>query len=74
MVFTKSQLIVITKHLRELANVFESASVAQQSEKSKRGRKPGSVADELRCKGEIVKGDRCKNRAINNGMCGKHTI
>ena len=71
--FSKSQLDSISKNLRELANVFESVSKSQQDfNKSKRGRKPGAVSDDVRCKGEIAKGDRCKNRKVNDGVCGKH--
>ena len=73
--FSKSQLESISKHLHSLATIFEAASKSNNTEtgKSKRGRKPGAVADTIRCTGEIAKGDRCKNKAINNGFCGKHT-
>ena len=76
MVFTQIQLESIVKNLREIALVLEAASKTFPTTaqvKSKRGRKPGSVPDEIRCSSEISKGDRCKNRAINNGVCGKHT-
>lgn len=71
--FSKSQLESISKNFRELANVFDTISKTQQdTTKSKRGRRPGAVPDEVRCSAEIAKGDRCKNRQIKDGVCGKH--
>ena len=74
--FTKSQLESISRNLKELSNIFEAVSKTQQdvaTTKSKRGRKPGAVSDDVRCTGEIAKGDRCKNRQVKDGFCGKHT-
>ena len=68
--FSKNQLSAISKHLRDLATIIDSSN---KTEETKRGRKPGAVPDEVRCQGFIGKGDRCKNRSINNGLCGKHT-
>jgi len=72
--FSKSQLESISKNLRELAAVFDSVANNQQTNivKSKRGRKPGTVSDDVRCKADIAKGDRCKNRIAKDGFCGKH--
>jgi hypothetical protein len=75
MVFTKTQIETVIKKLREIALVLEEASKtiqATNTQKSKRGRKPGSVPDEIRCSAEVSIGNRCKNRAVNNGVCGKH--
>jgi len=75
MAFTKAQLESITKNLRDIANILETAAKAispPPNEQPKRGRKPGAVADDIRCTAEISKGDRCKNRSINDGLCGKH--
>lgn len=74
--FSKSQLESISKSLREVANIFESVSKNQEDQattKSKRGRKPGSVSDNVRCTAEIANGDRCKNRQVKDTFCGKHT-
>lgn len=38
----------------------------------KRGRKPGAVADEERCENVNDKQQRCKNRATQGTVCGKH--
>ena len=71
---TKAQTDNIAKKLREIADIFEEMGKTNQPlEKSKRGRKPGSVADEFRCTAEIAKGERCKNRSLKDGFCGKHT-
>jgi len=69
--FSKSQLTAISKHLRDLATIIDSSNKTE--EQVKRGRKPGAVPDDVRCQGFIGKGDRCKNRSITNGLCGKHT-
>jgi len=77
----KNQIESIAKHLRELAQIFESANkqaittnaVVEEDEQngSKRGRKPGAVSDEIRCQHTSDKG-RCKNRATKGTVCGKH--
>ena len=57
----------------------KSGSAQQQQQQSetntitvKRGRKPGTVSDDIRCQGESSLGARCKNRATNGSFCGKH--
>jgi hypothetical protein len=72
--FSKTQLESISKNLHEVANIFETVAKNHQQDqtKSKRGRKPGTVPDEVRCSSEIAKGDRCKNRQVKDGFCGKH--
>ena len=77
----KTQVESIAKHLRELAQIFESSnkvttvtnSVVEEDEQngSKRGRKPGAVPDDIRCQHTNEKG-RCKNRATKGTVCGKH--
>ena len=77
----KSQVESIAKHLRELAQIFESSikstsvsnEVVNEDELngSKRGRKPGAVSDDIRCQHTNDKG-RCKNRATKGTVCGKH--
>jgi hypothetical protein len=71
--FTKVQTDAIALHFRELAKIFEKASASTTEEKSKRGRKPGAVSDDVRCAHQLVSGDRCKNRATHDKVCGKHT-
>jgi hypothetical protein len=75
---TKQQTVSIVKHLRAVADILEgSTAVAAGSQsnevKSKRGRKPGAVDAEHRCKGVSGTGDQCKNRATQGTYCGKHT-
>jgi len=73
--FTKSQSEALVKHLREIANILESSAKVSSNivvEPSKRGRKPGAVSDDIRCKGEGPSGQRCKNRATKGTYCGKH--
>jgi hypothetical protein len=78
---TKQQTVAIVKHLRAVADILESskppATAAAQApaatEKSKRGRKPGAVADAERCQGVNGNGEQCKNRATQGTHCGKHT-
>jgi hypothetical protein len=75
--FTKTQSEAIVKHLRDIANIFESSSKGSSNiivEPSKRGRKPGAVADDIRCKGEGSSGQQCKNRATKGTYCGKHLV
>lgn len=78
----KKQTDAIVKHLRDMANIFESANSANNSASnpvndeqpvSKRGRKPGAVADDMRCANINGKELRCKNRATQGTVCGKHT-
>ena len=72
---TKQQTASIVKHLRAVADILESstaASVQVNEVKSKRGRKPGAVDAEHRCKGVNGTGDQCKNRATQGTHCGKH--
>jgi hypothetical protein len=72
--FSKNQLESISKNLRDIANIFDSVSnqLENSPAKSKRGRKPGSVSDNVRCTAEIANGDRCKNRQVKDTFCGKH--
>ena len=74
---TKSQTASLVKHLRDIANIMESASAKSENgtaaeTKSKRGRKPGAVSDDIRCNAVLSGGDRCKNRATAGEFCGKH--
>jgi hypothetical protein len=77
----KVQSESIVKHLRDMANIVESAykgsngNVVSDSEEqtgSKRGRKPGAVSDDIRCTNVNGKEQRCKNRATQGVVCGKH--
>ena len=84
----KGQKEKLVFHLREIANILakdadsdnksqaKSGSAQQQPETNtitaKRGRKPGTVSDDIRCQGENSSGARCKNRATNGTFCGKH--
>ena len=82
---SKQQTVAIVKHLRAVADILESSKPATAStastataapaptEKSKRGRKPGAVADAERCQGTNGNGEQCKNRATQGTHCGKHT-
>jgi hypothetical protein len=72
--FTKSQTESLVKHIRDIANIMEAASKGTTNTEapSKRGRKPGAVADDIRCKGEGASGEQCKNRATKGTYCGKH--
>ena len=78
---TKQQTAAIVKHIRAIADILESstaapaaAAAAQPNEViSKRGRKPGAVDAEHRCRGINGTGDQCKNRATQGTHCGKHT-
>ena len=83
---SKQQTVAIVKHLRAVADILESskpatastvaaaaAAAAAPTEKSKRGRKPGAVADAERCQGTNGNGEQCKNRATQGTHCGKHT-
>jgi hypothetical protein len=78
---SKQQTVAIVKHLRAVADILEnskpvdnkSAATAAPTEKSKRGRKPGAVADAERCQGTNGNGEQCKNRATQGTHCGKHT-
>jgi len=77
----KNQTEAIVKHLRDIANILESSnkgannnviSEVEESAGSKRGRKPGAVSDDVRCKNINGKEQRCKNRATQGVFCGKH--
>jgi len=77
-----TQISAIVKHLRDIANIFESSNKASNSNAiseveetagSKRGRKPGAVSDDVRCTNINGKEMRCKNRATQGVVCGKHT-
>lgn len=68
---TKEKCIELSRHLKEMSKIFEEASKGLE-DKKKRGRKPGPVTDDLRCKGEIANGGRCKNSSVKDGVCGKH--
>lgn len=81
---SKQQTVAIVKHLRAVADILESSkpvaaaatsatATTVPAEKSKRGRKPGAVADEERCQGTNGNGEQCKNRATQGTHCGKHT-
>jgi len=69
--FTKEQTDAIALHFRELAKIFEKPGATTPT--SKRGRKPGAVSDDIRCAHQLESGDRCKNRATHDKVCGKHT-
>lgn len=74
---TKSQINSLVKHLRDMATILEASGSKQEpattvKEKSKRGRKPGAVADNVRCQAQLNGGERCKNRATMGDVCGKH--
>jgi hypothetical protein len=73
----KVQMDAIVQHFRHIANIFDIASKQPinnivPDEVPKRGRKPGTVSDEVRC--EHINGNysRCKNRATKGKVCGKH--
>jgi hypothetical protein len=77
----KNQVEAIAKHLRELAQIFESSIKGSTVNTilgvdeivgSKRGRKPGAVSDDVRCENVNGKQQRCKNRATQGKVCGKH--
>ena len=77
-----NQTSAIVKHLRDIANILESSnkssnnnaiSEVEESVGSKRGRKPGAVSDDVRCTNINGKEQRCKNRATQGKVCGKHT-
>ena len=69
---TKEKCIELSRYFKEISKIFEEASKGTE-DKKKRGRKPGPVNDDLRCKGEIANGSRCKNSSVKDGLCGKHT-
>jgi hypothetical protein len=77
----KNQTEAIVKHLRDIANILETSnkgsstnaiSEVEESAGSKRGRKPGAVSDDVRCTNINGKEQRCKNRATQGVVCGKH--
>jgi len=76
-----TQTSAIVKHLRDMANILENSnkgssnnaiSEVEESAGSKRGRKPGAVSDDVRCTHINGKELRCKNRATQGKVCGKH--
>jgi hypothetical protein len=78
----KNQSEAIVKHLRDIANILETSfkgpnsnlvSSSEEQVFSKRGRKPGTVSDDVRCIHINGKELRCKNRATKGTVCGKHT-
>jgi len=75
---SKQQTTSIVKHLRAVADILETSTAAVVTEtqsnevKTKRGRKPGAVDAEHRCKGINGTGEQCKNRATQGTHCGKH--
>ena len=74
---TKNQANQIAKHLRAVADILEksneSGSQTNEQGQSKRGRKPGTVPDNVRCQGQNSDESRCKNRATQGTLCKKHT-
>lgn len=78
----KNQAESIAKHLRDMAVIFDNAAKASNTNQtedettviaSKRGRKPGAVSDDIRCEHMNGSQQRCKNRATQGKVCGKHT-
>ena len=74
--FSNIENIQIANALRQIATIFEKHGKIQDetivSNKGKRGRRPGSVSDEIRCQHKINTDNRCKNRATKGTLCGKH--
>lgn len=75
---TKTQVSAMAKLFRDMANILDNTPVTSESVEnkvvSKRGRKPGTVSDEDRCEHLIDESNniRCKNRATQGTVCGKH--
>jgi len=80
----KNQAESIAKHLRDMAVIFDNAAKASNTSQtegetgdlptSKRGRKPGAVSDDIRCEHMNGSQQRCKNRATQGKVCGKHLV
>ena len=76
LMLTKVQVTRMASLFREIASVLDNTSAEPVENKtvSKRGRKPGTVSDEDRCAHltDETNNVRCKNRATQGTVCGKH--
>lgn len=76
--FNRAQTQQLVKHLRAITDILEKSAESPQASQngeatqSKRGRKPGVVADNVRCQGQNADESRCKNRATQGTHCKKH--